>query len=217
MPPFEKPVERSSLAAVASCLLSLALSRFMAERSPSLPSPASMWTRHCQACPSGNPPCLWVFGKFANPSLPLVGGWIPSIWHPWQCDLHQYCYELHGDGCGAEPCVGGLPAEAGVVAAFHSNACGLTLPCCLCPATHPARDWCKSVEPSLHVHGVHFQSLDLFGPRVGFLKFKVSVLDERDRRRLQRALSSRVPAWPVPPCRTMVVLQLKGGVGCSVV
>jgi hypothetical protein len=35
------------------------------------------------------------------------------------------------------------------------------------------REWCRDLSPLLHVHTIHFQSVDMFGPRVGFLKFKV--------------------------------------------
>jgi hypothetical protein len=32
--------------------------------------------------------------------------------------------------------------------------------------------WTRSVDPALHVKSVHVQSVDFFGPRIGFLKFK---------------------------------------------
>lgn len=35
----------------------------------------------------------------------------------------------------------------------------------------PFRDWVQGMDPSLDVEGIRIQSIDMFGPRVGFMKF----------------------------------------------
>jgi ADP-sugar diphosphatase len=47
----------------------------------------------------------------------------------------------------------------------------------------PYTDWLATVDRSnFNLRGVHFQSLDMFGPtKVGFVKFKVDVVDAKDR------------------------------------
>jgi ADP-sugar diphosphatase len=44
-------------------------------------------------------------------------------------------------------------------------------------ASKPFQDWLKSVSDRFVVKGVKFQSVDLFGPRVGFIKFVADVTD----------------------------------------
>jgi len=38
-------------------------------------------------------------------------------------------------------------------------------------------DWYNRLDPRFHVKGVHVDSVDMFGPRVGFIKFKADVID----------------------------------------
>ena len=44
-------------------------------------------------------------------------------------------------------------------------------------ASKPFQDWLKSVSDRFVVKGVKFQSVDMFGPRVGFIKFVADVTD----------------------------------------
>jgi ADP-sugar diphosphatase len=39
-------------------------------------------------------------------------------------------------------------------------------------------DWCKGMDKRLDVKGIDIQCIDMFGPRVGFVKFKADVLDD---------------------------------------
>lgn len=43
------------------------------------------------------------------------------------------------------------------------------------------RDWKERVAPDLLIRGIHLQSLDMFGSRVGFLKFRADVTREGKR------------------------------------
>jgi len=38
-------------------------------------------------------------------------------------------------------------------------------------AAVPFVDWVRGMDPALQVHSIHMQSIDFFGPRVGFIKF----------------------------------------------
>jgi 8-oxo-dGTP pyrophosphatase MutT (NUDIX family) len=42
------------------------------------------------------------------------------------------------------------------------------------------KDWCGSLDPEFIVKSILVQSVDMFGPRVGFLKFKAQVSDKED-------------------------------------
>ena len=39
------------------------------------------------------------------------------------------------------------------------------------------KEWCLNIDPEYIVQSIDVQSIDMFGPRVGFLKFKASVTD----------------------------------------
>ncbi len=46
-------------------------------------------------------------------------------------------------------------------------------------ASKPFQDWLASMDPVRFViRGVHIQSVDMFGPRVGFVKFKADIVDQ---------------------------------------
>ena len=48
---------------------------------------------------------------------------------------------------------------------------GLTVDLARCVAARPFTDWVRDLDPALSVSAIEMQSADLFGPRVGFLKF----------------------------------------------
>ncbi|MCA9817514.1 MAG: NUDIX domain-containing protein [Cyanobacteriota/Melainabacteria group bacterium] len=49
-------------------------------------------------------------------------------------------------------------------------------------AAKPFTDWLASVDTSrFTVSSIHFQSMDMFGPRVGFVKFKCDVTDSQGK------------------------------------
>lgn len=41
-------------------------------------------------------------------------------------------------------------------------------------------DWCNGIDEDFVVKGITVQSIDMFGPRVGFVKFKADVTDKND-------------------------------------
>lgn len=40
------------------------------------------------------------------------------------------------------------------------------------------KDWCAAVDPAITIRSITVQSVDMFGPRVGFLKFKSEAVDK---------------------------------------
>ncbi len=40
------------------------------------------------------------------------------------------------------------------------------------------KDWCEAVDPEFIIKSILVQSVDMFGPRVGFIKFKAQVSDK---------------------------------------
>jgi hypothetical protein len=50
-----------------------------------------------------------------------------------------------------------------------------SLPACAAAPTFKA--WLESVDPKFLIEGLHFQSVDMFGPNIGFLKFKAACFD----------------------------------------
>lgn len=49
----------------------------------------------------------------------------------------------------------------------------------------PLQNWAQNIDENLQVHNVEVQSIDLFGPRIGFMKIKAEVTN--------KALGVRVP------------------------
>lgn len=37
----------------------------------------------------------------------------------------------------------------------------------------PFQEWLEKLDKEIHISQIHFQSVDMFGSRVGFIKFKV--------------------------------------------
>lgn len=44
-------------------------------------------------------------------------------------------------------------------------------------AFQPFVDWCKNLDPRFNVRAIHIQSVDWFGPRIGFVKLNVDIVD----------------------------------------
>jgi len=65
------------------------------------------------------------------------------------------------------------------------------------------QDWCNGVDEEFNVKQIKIQSVDMFGPRVGFLKFDADVSD-KDGQKIPAVVFMRGTFPRYPPTQVWV-------------